>query len=56
MRESRLSRRVNYSYIEEENEQRTEQLASKVKQLKYIVVRINEETKRQNSDISVWIA
>jgi hypothetical protein len=49
------SRRTNYSYIEEQNEERTEQLGSKVKQLKDIVIRIGEETKSQNADLAVWI-
>jgi hypothetical protein len=43
------SRHTNYSYTEE----RTEQLCSKVKQLKDITVQIGEEIKRQNDDLTV---
>ncbi|CAF0879891.1 unnamed protein product [Rotaria sp. Silwood1] len=42
------SRRTNYSYIEEQNEARTELLNSKVNQLKHLAVQIGEETKFQN--------
>ncbi|CAF0999846.1 unnamed protein product [Adineta steineri] len=42
------SRRTNYSYIEEQNEQRTELLNSKVNQLKHLAVQIGDETKLQN--------
>ncbi len=46
-------RYTDYSYIEEQNEERTEHLRSKVDQLKYIAVEIREETKRQNADLTV---
>jgi hypothetical protein len=49
------ARQRNYSYIEEQNDQRTEQLHSKVKLLKYIAIQIREETKHQNVEITVWI-
>ena len=42
------SRRPNYSYIEEQNEARTDSLTSKVSQLKHLAVQIGEETKYQN--------
>ncbi|CAF1064145.1 unnamed protein product [Adineta ricciae] len=42
------SRRSNYSYIEEQNEARTELLNSKVNQLKHLAVQISEETQFQN--------
>ncbi|CAF1064340.1 unnamed protein product [Adineta ricciae] len=42
------SRRPNYSYIEEQNEARTELLNSKVNQLKHLAVQISEETQFQN--------
>jgi predicted RNA-binding protein with EMAP domain len=42
------SRRANYSYIEEQNEARTELLNSKVNQLKHLAVQMGEETKYQN--------
>jgi len=42
------SRRTNYSYIEEQNEARTELLNSKVNQLKHLAVQIGDETKFQN--------
>jgi len=47
------SRHANYSYIEEQNEERTEQLCLKVKKLKDVVVEISSETKRQNDDLTV---
>ncbi len=47
------SRRPNYSYIEEQNEARTELLNSKVNQLKHLAVQINEETKFQNKYLKV---
>jgi hypothetical protein len=45
----------NCSYIEEQNEQRTEELCTKVKLLKHIAIRIGEETKSQNVDLTVRI-
>lgn len=42
------SRRPNYSYIEEQNEARTELLNSKVNQLKHLAVQIGDETRYQN--------
>ncbi len=50
---SRYSRHGNYSYIEEQNEERTEQLGLKVKKLKDVVLEISSETKRQNDDLTV---
>ena len=47
------SRRANYSYIEEQNETRTEMLNSKVNQLKHLAVQIGEETKFQNKYLKV---
>jgi len=47
------SRRTNYSYIEEQNEARTELLNSKVNQLKHLAVQIGEETKFQNKYLKV---
>jgi DNA repair ATPase RecN len=47
------SRRANYSYIEEQNEARTELLNSKVNQLKHLAVQIGEETKFQNKYLKV---
>ncbi len=47
------SRRANYSYIEEQNEARTELLNSKVNQLKHLAVQIGEETKYQNKYLKV---
>ncbi len=49
------SRRTNYSYIEEQNEARTELLNSKVNQLKHLAVQIGEETKFQNKYLNVRI-
>lgn len=49
------SRRSNYSYIEEQNEARTELLNSKVNQLKHLAVQIGEETKYQNKYLKVNI-
>ena len=46
-------RHADYTYIDEQNEERTEHLRSKVNQLKYIAVEIREETKRQNDDLTV---
>jgi hypothetical protein len=46
-------RLTNYSYIEENNEERTEELRLKVNQLKYLAIEIGEETKRQNHDFKV---
>lgn len=47
------SRRPNYSYIEEQNEARTELLNNKVNQLKHLAVQIGEETKYQNKYLKV---
>jgi hypothetical protein len=47
------SRRPNYSYIEEQNEARTDLLNSKVTQLKHLAVQINEETRYQNKYLKV---
>ena len=47
------SRRPNYSYIEEQNEARTDLLNSKVSQLKHLAVQIGEETKFQNKYLKV---
>ena len=47
------SRRPNYSYIEEQNEARTDLLNSKVSQLKHLAVQIGEETKYQNKYLKV---
>lgn len=47
------ARRTNYSYIEEQNEVRTESLNNKVNQLKHLAVQINEETKYQNKYLKV---
>ena len=47
------SRRSNYSYIEEENDTRTELLNTKVNQLKHLAVQIGEETKIQNKYLKV---
>ena len=51
------SRRSNYSYIEEQNDIRTQQLNSKVGQLKHLAVHIGEETRYQNKylKVSQWI-
>jgi predicted RNA-binding protein with EMAP domain len=49
------SRRTNYSYIEEQNEARTELLNTKVNQLKHLAVQIGEETKFQNKYLKVCI-
>jgi hypothetical protein len=49
------SRRPNYSYIEEQNEARTELLNSKVSQLKHLVVQIGEETNYQNKYLKVCL-
>lgn len=52
--ESMANRRPkNYSYIEEQNEQRTEQLQSKVRRLKDIVIQIDQETKYQIKELGV---
>ena len=48
------SRRTNYSYIEEQNNVRTELLNSKVNQLKHLAVQIGEETKFQNKYLKVF--
>jgi hypothetical protein len=57
--ENRMTNRrclpTNCSYIEEQNEQRTEQLCAKVKILKHIVIRIGEETRSQNAELTVRI-
>ena len=47
------SRRTNNSYIEEQNEERTELLSSKVNQLKHLAVQIGDETKLQNKYLRV---
>jgi DNA repair ATPase RecN len=47
------SRRANYSFVEEQNEARTELLNSKVNQLKHLAVQIGEETKYQNKHLKV---
>ena len=49
------SRRANYSYIEEQNDARTELLNSKVNQLKHLAVQIGEETKFQNKYLKVFL-
>ena len=40
------------SCIEEQNDQRTDQLCTKVKRLKSIVIEINDETKRSTAELS----
>ncbi|CAF1531606.1 unnamed protein product [Adineta ricciae] len=40
------------SCIEEQNDQRTAQLCTKVKRLKSIVIEINDETKRSTAELS----
>jgi hypothetical protein len=55
MANRRYLERTNCSYIEEQNDQRTEELCSKVKLLKYIAIQIREETKSQNADFTVRI-
>lgn len=47
------ARRTNYSYIEEQNEIRTELLNNKVGQLKHLAVQIGEETRYQNKYLKV---
>lgn len=47
------ARRTNYSYIEEQNEVRTELLNNKVNQLKHLAVQIGEETRYQNKYLKV---
>jgi predicted RNA-binding protein with EMAP domain len=49
------SRRTNYSYIEEQNEARTELLNSKVNQLKHLAVQIGDETNYQNKYLKVCL-
>ena len=49
------SRRPNYSYIEEQNEARTELLNSKVNQLKHLAVQISVETQFQNKYLKVRV-
>ncbi|CAF0857963.1 unnamed protein product [Adineta steineri] len=45
------TRHTNYSYVEEQNEERTQQLVSQVKKLKNVVIEIRNETRRQNEDL-----
>ncbi|CAF4378424.1 unnamed protein product, partial [Adineta steineri] len=45
---------TNYSYIEEQNEERTQQLVSQVKELKTVVIEIRNETRRQNEDLKEY--
>lgn len=48
------SRRPNYSFIEDQNDARTDLLNSKVNQLKHLAVQIGEETKFQNKLLKVF--
>lgn len=48
------ARRGHYSYIEEQNEARTQLLSSKINQLKGIAIEIGEETKYQNKYLKVF--
>ena len=50
---SAYSRHTKYSYIEEQNDERTVELGWKIKKLKDVVVEIGNETKRQNDDLTV---
>lgn len=48
------SRRAPYSFVEEQNDARTQLLNTKVNQLKEIAIGIGEETKIQNKYLKVF--